>query len=175
MDVKPRPVVIACFLCVAILVVSVSRGSASVIDATMTPHAELDVAQNLTAGDRVTISIRVDDGMLARFLFMNGAQFLNWTTNHSYSEMLNQWIYNDLKTSQEDRIYEVPANDTYHLVLFNDNGSNITVHYEFLIQQPSSIAGMPVALLFATIGMIVAISCKRVLRLSRTAGGSQSL
>jgi len=140
----------------------------------MTPGAELHVEQNFTTGDRVHISIRVDGGFLARFIFMNRAQFVNWTTNRSISQWLNGWIYNDPTTSQEDRIYEVPITGTYYLVLNNSNIQNITVHYELLVQLPLTIVGTPVVLLVAVIGMIMAITCRRVLNLSRTAGGNQA-
>ena len=170
MNVKMKPVIIASVLCIAMLLVSGHPGSATFNDITLAPHVEVHYNQIFTAGDRLHISIRVDGGMLVRFVFMNGAQFYNWTTNRTYAETLGSWIYNDLSTSQEDRIYEVPANDTYYIVFSNNNAQNITLHYELLVQQPPIIAGMPVLVIFIAIGTVVLISCKNVLKANHRGG-----
>lgn len=175
MTVKIKPKIAGCVLCIVIIAILVPRVSASSRVSTwqntaISSGVEQDINFTFAAGDQVQISIRVDGGMLVRFVLMNASQFINWTNNRAFTELVGAWIYNDAAIGQEDRIYQVPANGIYYIVFVNNNGNNITVHYEVFVQQPLSIAGAPIMLQITTIVLTMVVIISKFLRSSHKIG-----
>jgi len=172
--VKKKTRAMACIFCIVMVVMVVPGVSAASIPVIIPAGSEVDVNQWLAAGERVQISVSVDGGYFMSFFFMNSTQFNAWKSNSSYAKLNGWWIYNEPAASQEDRIYEVPVNDTYYLVFLNTNGDNITVNYDFLIVLPPTINGNPAMLILCLIVIIIAVLSYWVARRLRLEGDERN-
>nr|MDO8110115.1 hypothetical protein [Candidatus Sigynarchaeota archaeon] len=172
-----RKIRITGFILVAVLAcVHVPAAEAAWQDIVIVPGGEVDFPQAFNQGDRVKISLLVDGG-LARVVFMNASQYANWTTNRAESEHDMVWIYDNVGTTQLDKFFVVPANDTYHLVIINKlnvNAGNITAYLEFTIIPPPAIPGFPAMMIFATLSIATAIVAKKVAKTTRSGKGGES-